>query len=303
MKKLTTEEFIKRAREVHGDKYDYSKVEYVNAHTKVCIVCSEHGEFWQVPYAHIDQRQGCPKCVKRYEKSRDIVNELKKIHKNKYDYSKATYDGPRNKIIIICPKHGEFTQRFDAHLSGQGCPFCKKEFLKELRTSNNKEFLEKAREVHGDKYDYSKVDYVNAHTYVTIICCEHGEYRQLPMNHLKGKGCPSCKSSKLEILMRECLTNNNISFEEQKTFHWLKYKKPMKIDFYLPDYNIAIECQGGQHFQPVDYAGLGKQWAEKQLLLNQSRDKKKKELCEENGVKLCYINYDDDIEEKLLEIL
>lgn len=93
---------------------------------------------------------------------------------------------------------------------------------------------------------------------------------------------------------------SSLKFIQEYKFKWLGLQS---LDFYLPDYNIAIECQGIQHFQPVDYAGLGKQWAEKQLLLNQSRDKKKKELCEENGVKLCYVNYDDDIEEKLLEIL
>ena len=288
MKKYTTEDFIKKSIEIHGNKYDYGKVEYINAHTKVCIICPEHGEFWQKPYCHTLQKQGCPKCVKRYEKERKILDELKVVHGNKYDYSKTTYNGPRNKITIICPKHGEFTQRFDAHLKGQGCPLCKTEILKKLRASNNEEFIQKAREIHGDKYDYSKVNYVNAHTYVTIVCRNHGEFHQTPNTHLNGCGCPSCNSSKLEDLMRKYLIDNNINFEEQKTFDWLKYKKLMKIDFYLPDYNIAIECQGGQHYKPVDYAGLGKEWAEKQFLLNQSRDRKKKELCEENGIKIIY---------------
>ena len=288
MKRLTTEEFVEKARKVHGDKYDYSNVNYINAHTQISIICPEHGEFKQEPRAHTLQKQGCPKCCNMFGLDRDAINDLKKVHGDKYDYSKTIYKGAKERITIICKKHGEFEQRFDAHLQGQGCPFCKAEKIGNLRTLTTEEFVEKAKEIHGNKYDYSSVDYVDAHSEVKIICNKHGVFSQTPNGHLKGCGCPMCNASKLENLMRNYLNSKNLVFEEQKTFSWLKYKKNMYLDFYLPEYNIAIECQGGQHFFPVDYAGLGREWAEKQLMINQSRDKVKKELCEANGIKVLY---------------
>lgn len=118
-------------------------------------------------------------------------------------------------------------------------------------------------------------------------------FSQIPNGHLNGRGCPMCNASKLENLLRNYLNSKNLVFEEQKTFTWLKYKKNMYLDFYLPEHNIAIECQGGQHFFPVDYAGLGREWAEKQLIINQNRDKVKKELCEANGIKVLYFTDDN----------
>ena len=288
MKKLTTEEFIKQAKEVHGDKYDYSKVSYVNAHTQISIICPEHGEFKQEPRAHTLQKQGCPKCSNRFELDRDAVKDLKKVHGDKYDYSKVKYVNPRDKIIIVCPKHGTFEQRFDAHLSGQGCPICKAEKIKEIKSLTTEEFTEKAKKVHENEYDYSKVEYINSHKNIKIICKIHGIFEQTPNSHLNGHGCPKCNSSKLEKSLRNYLEEKNIRYEEQKTFEWLKCKSYMYLDFYLPEHNIAIECQGGQHFIPVDYAGLGKEWATKQLIIIQSRDKLKKELCESNGIKMMY---------------
>ena len=294
MKRLTTEEFIAKSKEVHGEKYDYSNVEYINSHTTVSIVCPKHGMFKQEPRAHITQKQGCPKCANRFESDRDILSELKNIHGDKYDYSKAVYTNPKNKIIINCPKHGDFEQRFDAHLSGQGCPICKAEKSREIQKLTEEEFVEKAKNIHGDKYDYSDVIYINSHKIVKIFCQNHGYFFQTPNNHLSGKGCPKCNSSKLEEFIRKYLTTNGIYFEEQKTFDWLKYKNNMYLDFFLPEYNIAIECQGGQHFKPVDYAGLGKEWAEKQLMITKSRDMKKKLLCETNGIKLLYYTGDNN---------
>lgn len=129
MAKLTSEEFIKRAREVHGDRYDYSKVEFVNATTKVCIICKEHGVFWQSP---------------------------------------------------------------KKHLSGQGCVKCFRESIAKKYSYGKEIFIEKAIVVHHSFYDYSEVDYVNSHTYVTILCPLHGPFKQLPSSHLRGHGCPIC---------------------------------------------------------------------------------------------------------------
>ena len=126
-------------------------------------------------------------------------------------------------------------------------------------------FENRARNIHGDKYDYSKVKYITANDKVCIICPEHGIFWQSPAVHINGKhGCPKCNSSKLENSVRNFLIENNFNFEEQKTFEWLKYKGNQYLDFYLPDYNIAIECQGIQHFKPVDFANKGDKWAIKE---------------------------------------
>ena len=129
MVRKTTSQFIAEAKAVHGDKYDYSKVEYVYATTKVCIVCPEHGEFWQTPSKHL-LGQGCPLCgtIKRADKKRlstnDFIYRARMVHKDKYDYSKSVYKGTLVKLCITCPIHGEFWQSPEPHLRGEGCPTC-----------------------------------------------------------------------------------------------------------------------------------------------------------------------------------
>ena len=122
----------------------------------------------------------------------DFINKAIKIHGNKYDYSKVIYKNTHEKVCIICPEHGEFLQTPHNHLQGKGCPICAKTKYKQKRKLGDKEFIERAKKVHGNKYDYSKVNYINLFTKVCIICPEHGEFLQLPSNHLKGKGCPIC---------------------------------------------------------------------------------------------------------------
>ena len=188
MKKLTKEIFINKSKEIHGDKYDYSKVEYVNNSIKVCIICPEHGEFWQRPNDHLDGH-GCPMCggVKKLT-TEGFIEKSKLIHGDRYDYSKVNYVGNKIKVCIICPIHGEFWQKPNAHLNGQGCPNCVKN--KKLTLES---FIEKANEIHNHKYDYSKVEYKNSTTKVCIICPEHGEFWQMPSDHLRGHGCQMCK--------------------------------------------------------------------------------------------------------------
>ena len=287
LQRFTKEEFIEKTRKVHGDKYDYSKVEYINSKTKVCIICPEHGEFWQEPNKHL-RNCGCPKCVGKYTSTIDFINKSKKIHNDKYDYSKVDYKYAQSKVCIVCPEHGEFWQTPNSHLRGKGCPMCSKN--KKMTTE---EFIIKAKEIHNDKYDYSKVKYVNAHSLVQIICPIHGEFWQNPNNHIYNhRGCSKCYSSVLEDMMRNKLSNLNIKFIEQKTFDWLVYKDKLRLDFYLPEYNIAIECQGIQHFEPVDAFGGIKEFKKCKY-----RDKLKKDLCNKYNVNLLYFNYNDDIDE------
>ena len=289
--KLTKEDFIIKAREVHGNKYDYSKVEYINSITKVCIICPKHGEFFVTPSDHIHARVGCKKCSGRYKNtSEEFIQKAMLKYGNKYDYSKVEYVNNKTKVCIIChekdefgEEHGEFWQRPNDHLTGYECPKCKNEYK-----PTTEEWVKRAQKIHGNKYDYSKVEYKNANTKVCIICPEHGEFWQKPLNHIFNKsGCPQCNSdnkSKMEENIHIMLSENNILHERQKTFEWLKHKRHMYLDFYLPQYNIAIEVQGEQHFRPVKRFG-GNDF----YLLQKDRDTSKEILCRKNGVKLFYI--------------
>ncbi len=276
---MRNEEFIEKANILHHNKYDYSKVKYINNKTKVCIICSKHGEFWQTPNSHL-MNHGCPKCSieKRKEMQKIPLNEFiknaEKVHNGKYDYSKVKYEYIKDKVEIICPKHGSFFQRAQDHLNGHGCTKCNS-FWK-----STEQFIEDAKKVHGDKYDYSKVEYKNKYSNITIICKKHGEFKQIAQNHLKGCNCPKCTCSKIENEVIRFLNKNKISFEHRMQFEWLGKKH---LDFYLPDFNIAIECQGIEHFEPRDYFG-----GNDDFKITNKRDNEKKYLCDKNKVKILY---------------
>lgn len=191
---IQASKFIEKAIKKHGDKYDYSKVKYVNSKTKVCIICKnldeitdeKHNEFWQMPYSHLSGAN-CPKCSGHFMNQEIFIKRARVIHNNKYDYSKVEYKAVKDKVLIICPDHGEFSQTPDSHLNGQRCSKCSKVYR-----YNTSEWIEKANNVHGERYDYSEVVYVNNSTKICIICKEHGEFWQRPANHIKGKNCPKC---------------------------------------------------------------------------------------------------------------
>ena len=239
---MDTISFVQNAKEVHGDDYIYTKSEYIDSKTKVCIICPKHGEFWQKPYKHLCG-QGCLKCYNERRKNiLRLTNEVFKersfkIHGNKYIYDKIEYDGASKKVCIICPEHGEFWQTPNNHLSGHGCPKCAIKESHKFAVSNTYEFIAKSKLVHGDKYDYSKVEYVNNKTKVCIICPEHGEFWQRPNDHLTGYGCPKCSlyTSKAEKEICELL--NNIDYEQNdRTILGGK-----EIDIYIPSLKLGIE--------------------------------------------------------------
>jgi len=199
-KQLTTETFIEKAKAVHGNRYGYSQVQYVNNRTHVTIICPDHGPFPQTPNSHLDQLSGCPDCgaiatgLKSRLSADEFIEKAKATHGDRYDYSQVEYLGNKTPVTIICPEHGPFEQTPNKHLSKQGCHDCGG--TKPLTTET---FIEKAKAVHGDRYDYSSVNYVNAHTKVTIICPDHGPFPQTPASHIlppQVSGCPDCGGSK-----------------------------------------------------------------------------------------------------------
>lgn len=282
-KTLTIKEFIKMAKSVHGEKYDYSQVQYKGNKMPVIIKCPIHGIFYQTPHKHLCGH-GCPKCGgTNLSNSEDFIEKAKSIHGTKYDYSKVKYVNAKEKVCIICPEHGEFFQKPNNHLNGQGCPKCG--HSGKWRKSDTKTFIGKSEEIHNKKYDYSKVKYVNNRLKVCIICPTHGEFWQVPAYHLSGNGCPKCKASWLEREISMYLDKHSVKYEYEKRFSWLEKKS---LDFYLPDYNIAIECQGIQHFFPVQYFGGIEKYNSTVV-----RDREKQESCSKNGITLYYYTHEN----------
>ena len=192
-KRKTTEEFISEAKLVHGNKYDYSKVVYTNAKSKVTIICPIHGKFEQTSGKHL-ANQGCPKCSLfgiRYT-SENYLKLCADKHSNKYDYSKTLFKSVDIKIEIVCPEHGSFWQVPSHHLNrGHGCPLCKSEKAK----VGIDEFIERSNKIHNNKYAYSKAIYNSTKTPLIITCPIHGDFEQSPNVHLQGHGCPGCAVS------------------------------------------------------------------------------------------------------------
>ena len=296
VKRLTTESFIERAREVHGSIYDYSKVKYVNNKTKVCIVCPEHGEFWQTPSRHLCGDR-CPMCFKSKKKTTEqFITEAREIHGDKYDYSKVNYQGNKKKVEIICQKHGSFFMTPLYHLQWHGCQKCYDERRGNTIRKSNETFIEELKDIYrGLNYDFSKVKYVNSNAKVTIICPNHGEFNVTP-NHVitRGDACPYCNESHLERDVNMLLEKLGLLFIRQKRFDWLGMKS---LDFYIPRYKLAIECQGEQHFAPLKYFG-GEDKFTKQVRYDISKNVE----CEENGVKILYVARNKDTIDYLKQI-
>ena len=210
-----------------------------------------------------------------------------KKHGDKYDYSKTECFNATDKVEINCPIHGKFKQDANQHLIGHGCPDCNFDKMAKDRAMGKELFIHKSKKLFGDKFNYSKVKYINGQTHVILICPENHEFEVTPNNHLSKKsGCPTCNESKLERELASILDEQNIVYERQKRFKWLGMQS---LDFYLPDYNIAIECQGVQHFKPVDFGGKGEKYANKDFEKNKERDGKKLNKCLSNNIEMIWV--------------
>ena len=313
-KQKTTKEFIINARQVHGNAYDYSKTKYNKALTKVIITCPIHGDFEQTPNSHLHGR-GCPQCGKEKAKIKikqtcqqkdyskikftnkqknidEFIGECKQKHNSKYDYSKVVYKNNHTKVIITCPIHGDFEQTPSNHLQGQGCPQCAQLRRIEKKRQNQNDFIRKANYIHCNFYAYDKVVYKTAKTKVIITCPIHGDFEQTPDNHLRGSGCPNCQNSILEQKVRRALIDNNIQFISFYRPKWLKCDDSFhtqSLDFYIPEHNVAIECQGIQHFEcNTDNFGSKTKTAQELFKITNNNDKRKHQLCAQQGISILY---------------
>jgi len=284
--KLMIKEFIKRARKIHNDKYTYPLINFKSVKDKILIYCHIHGEFKQKISDHIYNKTGCPKCANKNITNSDFIKKSIKVHGDKYDYSLVDYVNCNTKIIIICKLHGEFKQTPDVHLNNSGCPECA---IINSRLSKN-DFIKKSKEIHGNNYDYSLVDYVNQRTKIKIICTVHGVFEQTPNKHLQNRGCPTCKKSKGELKIKKFLDDNSIKYEQNKKFENCKYINHLLFDFYLNEFKTCIEYDGEQHFIPINKWG-----GEENLKNNKIRDNIKNEYCINNDIKLIRIKYTENI--------
>lgn len=295
----TTEDFISEARKVHGDLYDYSKSTYIGSDKKICIICPIHGEFWQRAIEHLNGR-GCRLC-NQILTTDNFIRKAKLVHGDKYDYSKTEYTNNNTKVLITCPIHGDFLQNAGDHLSGKGCSKCGFEKNRKHFSDTLEDFVEKAKKVHGDRYDYSKVSYVNSQIKVKIGCAKHGEFLQTPNNHLSGSGCPLCYQSKGENAVKLFLDKQSIPYISQyKITNELALfwnAETFRVDFYLPEQNKIIEFNGKQHYEEVKCFHKEGSEFEKQKI----RDEKLRKWCKSNKVSLLEIKYDqiNNIEEIL----
>lgn len=400
MKKLTKEEFIKGCIEKHGDRYDYSLVDYINISSKITLVCKEHGEFIQIAKNHKDG-QGCPICsgriildkskylekfnTNKYDyslieegiltndqqlkikdmdnglvyiqslkhhksgkkptkiESKSLVNKLEDIHDNQFSYiiesdhyystskikiiNKLTKDETyyrvdrhlngmkpnkvtlnyfllkskelhndkydyslinkinknSDKVKIICKEHGVFNQRVSNHMNlGDGCPKCVG-----VGKWNTELLISEFKKVHRDKFDYSKVIFKNIDKKVEINCKEHGPFKQNIHKHLNGQGCKLCEyTSKGEEYVKMWLDNFNINYIRQHKFETCRHINPLNFDFFLPKYNTCIEFDGEQHYKPVNKFGGIIEFNKQKI-----RDNVKNNWCFDNKVKLIRIKY------------
>lgn len=276
-------EYITEVSIIHNNYYDYSLLIYINAHTKIKIICPLHGVFEQTPINH--KHCGCKKCGKLLDEN-VVLNRCINIHGDRYDYSKFKYTGMYNNSTIICKIHGEFEQQVINHLSGKGCKKCASNFKKDKIT-----ILEKLNKVHNNKYDYSGSIFNRTKDTIKIICPLHGEFEQNLNNHLRGSGCSLCDESKGERAVESYLIEHNIIFERQKKFDGCKNIRLLSFDFYLPDYNLCIEFDGAQHYVEV------LNW--NNLEYTKINDEIKNNFCLNNNIDLYRISYKDNIIEKL----
>ena len=230
--KLDNKSFIEKAKLIHGERYDYSNIHYINSQIKIKIECKIHGFFYQTPASHL-RNHGCPFCYGNVKSNNiDFIEKCKNVHHDNYDYSLVEYNGNHKKVKIICKKHGIFEQTPAKHiLRGDGCPKCAiKKRIDNLKINENV-FLKRSNEIHKNKYDYSSMEYKGLYgNKIKIICPEHGIFEQQSASHMNGRGCPKCANEK----NKKNKLKNNIDFiKKSNIIHLNKY------DYSLSEYICA----------------------------------------------------------------
>jgi len=246
---------LKKFTDIHNDKYDYSLVEYMGVDINITVICPKHGEFSIRPADH--KKRGCQKCSKEnivYKNKLSIgefIEKSNKIHNYFYDYSKVKYNGCKNIIIIICPKHGDFQQTPQKHLLlCRGCKKCSiQNNIRKIKKKYSDDFIEKSNKVHNNKYTYEKSNYISSHTKVIVNCKDHGDFEITPNSHLSGQGCRLCANM-------ERGKYSLISFEEylpKMIDVWGDTYDYSKIDWKGSSFYIKLNCKKHGEFNIYPY--------------------------------------------------
>lgn len=282
-RKLTNKEFNKSLKEKHPNLIQLT--EYKGDKEYISVRCTNHEYEFKTKPNWLKNGRGCKYCgiesrmIKARKKYSDIIEDFNSVHNGKYSYPNIAQEYKNNKslITIVCPIHGKHLIKALKHLQGQGCPKCSHQSY----PHTNESFTEKAKKIHGEVYLYDRITYINENTPIPIECKKHGIFYQAPKNHLNGCGCPKCNESYLEKDIRKILENNEIEY----VYEFRKHTKSNKsIDFYIPKYKIAIECQGVQHFAPVEFFG-----GERKLIIYRNRDIEKYNELLANNDRIVYI--------------
>lgn len=275
VKKLTPEQFIAKARGVHGDRYDYSEAVYTTQLGKVKIICREHGAFWQTGGGHLAGK-GCAKCAGTAPLDTEtFIQRARAVHGDTYSYERTVYIKSNKHVVITCPVHGDFNQKPNNHLNGHGCFDCNQVGVAPM---THETFIEKATTIHGGRFDYSRVQYDRSRTYIEIGCPTHGVFTQWPEKHLAGQGCPSCAHSgpsKGQTEVSDFLSQHTEVVSE----HPINGSN-FRLDALLPEFGLGVE-----------YHGLV--WHSTRFISDPRKDYKKHKVAESHGIRVIHI-YEDE---------
>lgn len=243
-------EFLQKAKNIHGDRYNYSLVKYVNKNTPVNIICSLHGSFKTTPSVHLSGSncKVCAKITMKESKTNSVdkvLSQFRDVHGSKYEYDFSGYVNSNSKVEVTCKKHGKSLQLVSNHLRGYGCRQCGVDSTRD----NLEDFISKSNEVHKNYYGYDKTDYYNTYSDVVITCPKHGDFTQRANDHVNGHGCPQCtgRRSVAEVMWQKYLEDKGIEYIENTRPEWLILegsKGRHELDLYIPSLNLAIEING-----------------------------------------------------------
>jgi len=292
-KHLTRLDFIEESRKKHGVKYSYDNVKFINTTTKVSVTCPIHGDWEVKPISHYYEGSGCPSCAleNNHLNKDSFIEKARAVHGNLYDYSDVIISKNTDMVQIKCPIHGRFEQPARAHLAGHRCMKC----AHQSQRSTLEEFIEKAKGIHGDTYDYSRAKYVNSKTKLTVMCNTHGPWEVRPCSHIGSKtGCPRCRESFGERKLVVYLEKLGIAYVKEYSFTGSRFR----YDFYLPDVKVLIEFHGIQHYKPVELFGGAEGYYD-----TVCRDLAKAILADGKDIPLLVFNREDLANDKLFDNL
>ena len=283
---ITPEMYLERFKERFGDTIVPYMDEYIDTQKEIHFKCSICGYVFKRRPHNCLRSKGCPKCHDPHNAK--LTNEILKergniVHNGKYDYSESNYIDTDTPIKVICheldefgEEHGAFWVTPHAHIGmmKSGCPKCSKKF------GSGERFIKLANRKYNNLYGYNNFIYNGAFKESYVTCKIHGDFLVCPNRHLNGQMCPKCVGSSMEKEVSAFLDENHIEHHMRKHFDWLGKQE---LDVFIPQFGVAIECQGEHHFKPIELYGGEEEF--KRILEN---DDRKRKLCEENGVRLLY---------------